>query len=63
MKETDRYKKINKTDNDSEAYFHATPLKSDKKRFRTEQSIFNQIFNRKIDIKKNKIPTNKITKS
>ena len=39
--------KLTRTDNDSEMYFHATLPKSEKKRFRTEQGIFNQIFNRK----------------
>lgn len=43
-----KYKgKLTRTDNDSEMYFHATLPKSEKKRFRTEQGIFNQIFNRK----------------
>ena len=39
--------KLTRTDNDSEMYFHATLPKSEKKRFRTKQGIFNQIFNRK----------------
>ncbi|WP_296861503.1 hypothetical protein [uncultured Methanobrevibacter sp.] len=54
--------KLTRTDNDSEKYFHATLPKAEKKRYRTEQGVFNQIYNRKkwLD-EKNKIPTNKLT--
>ena len=43
-------------------YFHAALSKVDKKRYRTEKGVFNQICNRKkwLD-EKNKIPTNKLT--
>ena len=39
--------KLTRTDNDSEKYFHATLPKAEKKRYRTEQGVFNQIYNRK----------------
>ena len=39
--------KLTRTDNDSEMYFHATLPKAEKKRYRTENGVFNQIFNRK----------------
>ena len=44
-------------------YFHAALSKVDKKRYRTEKGVFNQICNRKkwLD-EKHKIPTNKMTK-
>lgn len=39
--------KLTRTNNDSEKYFHATLPKAEKKRYRTEQGVFNQIYNRK----------------
>ena len=33
--------------NDSEKYFHVTPPKANKKRYRTQQRVFNQFYNRK----------------
>ena len=39
--------KLTRTDNSSEMYFHATLPKAEKKRYRTENGIFNQILNRK----------------
>ena len=39
--------KLTRTDNDSEMYFHATLPKAEKKRYRTEEGVFNQICNRK----------------
>ena len=39
--------KLTRTDNDSEMYFHATLPKAEKKRYRTENGVFNQICNRK----------------
>ena len=39
--------KLTRTDNDSEMYFHATLPKAEKKRYRTENGVFNQIYNRK----------------
>lgn len=39
--------KLTRTDNDSEMYFHATLPKAEKKRYRTEKGVFNQICNRK----------------
>ena len=39
--------KLTRTNNDSEMYFHATLPKAEKKRYRTENGVFNQIYNRK----------------
>ena len=39
--------KLTRTNNDSEMYFHATLPKAEKKRYRTEDGVFNQICNRK----------------
>ena len=39
--------KLTRTNNDSEMYFHATLPKAEKKRYRTEDGVFNQIYNRK----------------
>lgn len=39
--------KLTRTNNYSEMYFHATLPKAEKKRYRTEKGIFNQIYNRK----------------
>ena len=39
--------KLTRTDNSSEMYFHATLPKAEKKRYRTEKGVFNQICNRK----------------
>ena len=40
--------KLTRTNNYSEMYFHATLPKAEKKRYRTEKGIFNQIYNRKM---------------
>jgi len=39
--------KLTRTNNDSEKYFHATMPKAEKKKYRTKEGIFNQIFHRK----------------
>ena len=39
--------KLTRTNNDSEMYFHSTPPKAEKKQYRTEDGVFNQICNRK----------------